>query len=153
MVFLSATTNPIQDISDPGDNKTRVPSVCRHCSYSQMCSGISKNYLKEFRKITINLNTTVYLLKQQLHVSAIQDSRHQAVYRNKTEIDTVVHISILKCVIPLCYKNNKTNVLCIYRQNTTLFIGSIIGYLMHWAHLHVSAANAGHLQAVHGLIE
>ena len=31
--------------------------------------------------------------------------------------------------------------LCIYRQNTTIFISSIIGYLLHLAQLHVSAAN------------
>jgi len=43
--------------------------------------------------------------------------------------------------------------MCIYRQNTTIFISSIIGYILHWAQLHVSAANAGHLLVVHGLIE
>ena len=43
--------------------------------------------------------------------------------------------------------------MCRYRQNTTIFISSMIGYPLHQAQLHVSAANVGHLQVVHGLVQ
>ena len=43
--------------------------------------------------------------------------------------------------------------MCTYRHKTTIFIISIIEYLLHQAQLHVSAANAGHLHVVHVLIE
>lgn len=38
---------------------------------------------------TYSLNTTVYLLQKQLHVSAPEGSLHQAVYKNKMEVFTV----------------------------------------------------------------
>jgi len=57
-----------------------------------------------------------------------------------------VNLNSLNVTKPMWY-------VCIYRQNTAIFISSIIGYLLHSAQLHVSAANAGHLQVVQGLIE
>ena len=44
--------------------------------------------------------------------------------------------------------------MCTYRENITIFIRSIIRSLLHQAQLHVSAANAGHVQeVVYELIE
>jgi len=38
----------------------------------------------------VSLNTTVYLLHKQLHVSAIERSYHQVVYKNKMKIFAIV---------------------------------------------------------------
>jgi hypothetical protein len=48
-------------------------------------------------KVTVlQSNTTVYLLHKQLHVSAIERSYHQAVYKNKMKIFSVVSLQITK---------------------------------------------------------